>query len=60
LRYTTNLRGTLALVPISTHPTVQYITIIFKKCGNGSKYWTCAEKNANKMAVDFGCEAVDL
>jgi hypothetical protein len=22
LRYTTNLRGTLALVPISTHPTV--------------------------------------
>jgi hypothetical protein len=22
LRYTTNLRGTLALVPISTHPTI--------------------------------------
>jgi hypothetical protein len=25
LRYTTNLRGTLALVPISTHPTVEYL-----------------------------------
>jgi hypothetical protein len=36
LRYTTNFKGTLALVPISTHPTVQRELTWVKSGINGS------------------------